>query len=184
MMQHWKKKIAVLIMAAILAAGAVSCSQIEDRETISENSTSSQQESSSSLPESSQAPTESSEPEESLSSETESLPADETNQSGESSISNNYSIEEERAINHFTTYDSLLITHVGQENFETWMQEQQANGKSAGIKAFIDHFQIDRATLESCSPGLFTQTELDALYGGDEEAIRTAFGLPANYPIS
>lgn len=87
----------------------------------------------------------------------------------------------------FAAFESIkvnLINYVGSENFDSWRLDMQAQGNAINIKNFVEQFQIDRAALESNAPNLYTAEQLDALYSGDSEAIRTAFGLPANYPIS
>ena len=117
-----------------------------------------------------------------------------------------YTQEEQEAINDFITFDVNLISFVGQEEFEAWARTFYAQDKPENVKTFIDYFQIDYDTfweifetdynerqtdinaagyhsVEEYMHSYYTDEELNALFYGDEAAIRAAFCLPDDYPV-
>lgn len=180
-----KKNLFVIFLIGLLSILSVSCSQIEDGETVSEDNTSSQTESISS-PESDAASLPESSETESIPESSQSQDASPSSQNTDSSTAENEPTEsfDEAQTAAYEVISGDLITYVGSENFDSWRLDMQAQGNAINIKNFVEQFQIDRAALESNAPNLYTAEQLDALYSGDSEAIRTAFGLPANYPIS
>lgn len=161
------KKLSVLLLAAMLCCSAVSCGGSEDS-TSSESSSAVQSESSSYSDSSSQSDSSSG-----------------TSNTGESStVSTDYTEEEQQAIDDYNTYDSTLMEYLGEDELTSRVQLQQASGNATGIKACIDYFQIDRETLETLNGDMYTDEQLDALYAGTDDDIREAFQLPADYPVS
>ena len=67
--------------------------------------------------------------------------------------------------------DNTLIQHVGSEQFESWITEQQANDKCMDIYSFAGYFSIDLETLIS----LIRDNNLSEVYPIDKLEARYAF---------
>lgn len=170
----------------------------------SESEVSSQLEPSGSVPESGESEKNTSLPETSQPEESTPDSAD----ASESSQPPVYTLEQERGISDFTMITAILLDYVGVENAESWAKTSYEQGKARNIKTFVDHFQIDYDTfwgifeddyeilvnegnnnlgyqsVEEYMHSYYTDEQLNALFYGDDETIRTAFDLPGGYPIS
>jgi hypothetical protein len=67
--------------------------------------------------------------------------------------------------------DNTLIQHVGSEQFESWITEQQSNDQCIDIYSFADYFSIDLETLTS----LIRDNNLGEVYPIDKLEARYTF---------
>ena len=95
---------------------------------------------------------------------------------------------------YYTTILDPFIEYVGADRFEEWKQQAEKDGVLVNIRTFVDHFEIDRDTFldilkstyeaekiypsfEAYLETLYTNDQLDAVFDGDEEDLRLAFGF-------
>lgn len=201
--------LAGILSLSVISCGQIENGDPVSEGTSSSQPESSQTGGDSSLPEEDNSAPESSQPDEGSSAPESpqtgesSAPADSAENS-DSSGSSSYTLEQERGISDFTMISDILLDYVGVENSEAWAKDYYEQGKTRNIKTFVDYFQIDydtfwkifedvAATLEENPLGYpsdqeyiynyYTDEELNALFYGDEAAIREAFNLPADYPV-
>lgn len=161
--------------------------------------TSSQPEETASVPEN----TQSSEPP--AQQESSAASAEETNNQYEEYWNDEYG--REQLIGAYGKIRLMFQYYVGEDNYNAWNQQALAEGKQVNIRTFVDHFGIDQqtflsiiydvyendtgtpwkeiyATKEDFLHSMYSDQQVDAIFHGDDAALREAFHFPADYPVT